>query len=137
MPNIFDLMNPSRTRNITTVRQERIKREGSQYYTWKPGVIATTASSSIFPDIHFPDSKKYSPLDWIEVVNNEPTNDLTLTINSTDSFKVPAKTIRTIDNIALRHIKVTNDGGGNTTAGLIVITLQKQPMTIDKWSRRQ
>jgi len=136
MGNLFDLARIERRKGTYTVRQERIKREGSQYYTWQFPVTAAGATSVIYVPDQFPDSKKYQPLDWLEIVNNEPTNDLTLVINNNDSFKVPAKTIRRIDNIALWHLAVTNDGGANTTLGAIIITLQKQPLTIDQWVRK-
>lgn len=120
-----------------TVRTERIKREGSRPYVWEPGATAAAASIAMYPDTQFPDSKKYAPLDWIEVVNNEPSNDLSLTINGKETYKVPAKTIRTVDNCALRHVLITNDGAAITTARLIVVTVKKQPLTIDKWASRQ
>ena len=134
--NIFDLANISRRKNTYIVRQERIKREGSPYYTWQVPVTATTATSVIYVPSQFSDSRKYEPLDWIEIANND-TMDLTLSINNGDSFPVPAGVIRTINNIALWHVAVTNDGGGNTTLNKITVTMQKQPLTIDKWARRQ
>jgi hypothetical protein len=137
MANLFDIINVQRRPNTYIVRQERIKREGSPYYPWTPGVIAPTATEVIHVPTQFPDSRKYQPLDWIEVCNNDAANDLTLTINGNESWPVPAKTIRTIDNLALWHVQLTNNGGVNTTAGSIVVTLQKQPLTIDKWARRQ
>lgn len=139
MPNIFDLLgNFNRPRNITIIRQERIKREGSPYYTWTPGAITAGGGTlAIYIPDQFPASRKYQPLDWIEIVNNEASNDLRVVINGNTTFPVPAKTIRTIDNESLRHIQLINDGGSNTTPGLIYATLQKQPLTIDKWARRQ
>lgn len=137
MSNIFDIANISRIRNTYSVRQERIKREGSPYYTWTVPVTATTAFSAIHVPTQFPDSRKYEPLDWIELVNNEPANNLTLTINDGDAFTVPAGTIRTVDGRALWSVRITNNGGVNTTLGLIIATLRRQPMTIDKWTRRQ
>lgn len=137
MPNLFELANIHNRRHSYLVRQERIKREGSPYYTWTVPVTATTATSSIHVPTQFPVSRKYEPLDWIEIVNNEPTNNLTLTINQSDSFSVPAGTIRTIERKALWSIGVTNDGGANTTLGLIVVTIRRQPMTMDKWAGRQ
>lgn len=134
--NLFDLINVKRSPNTYIVRQERIKREGSQYYTWTPGAINAAASSEIHVPTQFPDSRKYQPLDWIEVVNNEAANDLTLTINGNQTFPVPASTIRTIDNLALWNVTLTNNGGAATTAGNVIVTMQKQPLTIDKWARR-
>ena len=136
MGNILDLANFKRRRDIFTVRQERIKREGSPYYPWNVPVTAAGASSVIYVPDQFPDSRKYQPLDWIEIVNNEAALNLYLTINNSEGFSVPAKTIRTIDNLALWHIAVRNDGGANTTLGNIRVTMQKQALTIDQWARR-
>lgn len=135
--NVFDLANISRRRDISIIRQERIKREGSPYYTWQVPATAATTTSVIHVPTQFHDSRKYEPLDWIEIVNNEASNDLTVTINNGDSFVVPASTIRTISNIALWHIAVTNNGAAITTLNKITVTLQKEPLTIDKWARRQ
>ena len=137
LENFFNIANLTRRRDVFTVRQERIKREGSPYYNWNVPATAAGAQSVIGVREEFPQARKYEPLDWIEVVNNEANNVLTLTINGTESFTVPAKSIRTIDNLALWHITITNNGGVITTLGNIRVTLQKQPMTIDKWAQRQ
>ena len=134
--NIFERANIQSRRNLYTVRQERIKREGSPYYPWNVPATAAGASSVINIQQQFPEARKYEPLDWLEIVNNEAANDLYLTINNSEGFSVPAKTIRTIDNLALWYIAVRNDGGAITTLGNIRITLQKQARTIDKWARR-
>ncbi len=137
--NLFEIANIRPRRGITIDRLERIKREGSPTYTWAVPVTATTATAVIYVPTQFPGSRKYEPLDYIEIVNNEPLNDLTLTINGKETRVVPAGTIRTIHGtgVALWHIAVTNDGGVNTTLGAIMVTLQKEPQTIDKWAQRQ
>lgn len=114
-------------------REKRVRSEGSPAYTWTPGVIAATASSSIFVDTQFPDSRKYAPLDWLEIVNNDVV-DLTLTINGDESWPIPAGVIRTRSGgIGLHHITITNnDAAAASTAGKIVITMQKEAMTADK-----
>ncbi len=134
--NFFDRANLHNPRNTYQVRQERIKREGSPYYTWIVPVTATTATSPIHVPSQFPQSVKYEPLDWLEIMNNEPANNLTIRINQSESLPVPAGTIRTVEGKSLWSIDVTNDGGVNTTLGLIVVSLRRQPMTIDKWARR-
>ena len=136
---LLDIGNFSRNKGIIIDRTSRIKREGSRPYVWEVPVTATTATSVIAPNAQFPDSRKYAPLDSLEIVNNEAANDLTLTINGTDSRLVPAGTIRVIHGagVALHHIAVTNNGAVNTTLGAIIVTLQKEAMTIDKWSARQ
>jgi hypothetical protein len=136
MANIFDIGKINRLQNTYQVRQERIKREGSPYYTWVVPVTATTASSAIHVPTQFPASAKYEPLDWVEIVNNDPACNLTLTINDGETFPIPIGTIRTIDGKALWSLRITNNGGVNTTINLIIATLRRQPMTIDKWSRQ-
>lgn len=124
-------------KDVFIVRQERIKREGSPYYTWTVPVTGAAAVSGIHVPTQFPASRKYEPLDWLEIVNNEAANNLTLTLNSDTTFSVPAGTIRTISGKALWTIAVTNDGGADTTLGLIVVTIRREPMTIDKWAGKQ
>lgn len=137
MVNIFESANISRLRNTYLVRQERIKREGSPYYTWTVPATAAAAVSSIYVPSQFPQARKYEPLDWLEIVNNEAANNLTLVVNSSDNFSVPAGTIRTIEGKALWSLAVTNNGAVITTLGNIIVTIRRQPMTIDKWAGRQ
>ena len=130
----FNLHNP---RNSYIVRQERIKREGSPYYTWIVPVTAAAATSVIAVQEQFNESRKYEPLDWLEIVNNEAALDLTLRINNNDSLYVPASSMRTVLGRALWYIAVTNNGGANTTLNKIIVTLRREPQTIDKWAQRQ
>lgn len=118
-------------------RSARIKREGSRPFVWTPGIIAAAGVEVINVRQQFPASRKYEPLDSLEVVNNETANDITLVINGGDSRYIPAGTIRMIHGrgVALWHLAITNNGAGNTTAGNIVATLQKEPYTMDKWSQ--
>lgn len=126
-------------KGVVVDRIVRIKREGSPVYTWTPGAIAAGATAAIEVGNHFPKSRKYQPLDAIELVNNETANDLMLTINGGDQRYCPAGTIRKVrgQGVALWHIAITNNGAVATTAGLIVAALQKEPMTIDKWAGNQ
>lgn len=122
-------------KGLFTVREERVKREGSPFYTWTVPVTATTATAVCEVGNTFPESRKYQPLDFLELTNNDAF-DLTLTINGgSATFNVPAKTIKTISNQALWSVAITNLGGANTTLGKIIAVLQKQPLTIDQWAR--
>lgn len=136
---LFDFANIMPRKGVTIDRLERIRREGSPPYVWIVPVTATTATAVIGVREQFPAARKYEPLDSLEIVNNESLNDITVTLNGNDARVCPAGTIRTIhgSGVALWHIAVTNDGGVNTTLGKIVLTLQKEPMTIDKWAQRQ
>lgn len=135
--NILELAGLTPRRGITIDRIERIKREGSPAYVWTVPVTAPTATSVIHVPTQFPESRKYEPLDSLEIVNNEASNDITVVINGSDSRYVPAGTIRTIHGtgVAVWHIAVTNNGAGNTTLGKVILTVQKEPMTIDKWAQ--
>lgn len=139
MPNLLDLMKGYNLKlgQTVIVRQERIKREGSRPYVWEPGAITTTASARIEIRREFPGARKYEPLDFLEVVNNEATNDLTVKINGEKiTWPVPAKTTRTIRNQAIWTLKIVNDGAATTTAGKIIITVRKEAITADSLARR-
>lgn len=119
-----------------SARLERIRKEGSPYYTYQPGIIAAGADDYIYSDSQFPLSRKYSPLDWIEVANNGAVS-LTVTLNGNQPFPCPAGTIRTIDEFPVRSVNIHNDdAAAASVAGLITLTLQRQPITQDKFVRR-
>lgn len=120
-------------------RIARIRREGSPVYPWIPGIIAPGAQAVIEVGNHFPQCRKYQPLDSIEIVNNEALNDIYVIINSGDQRYCPAGTIRHVHGrgVALWHIAIQNNGAVNTTAGSIVISLQKEAHTIDRWAGDQ
>jgi len=137
MGNFFKVANVRQRDQTYLVRQARIKREGSPYYTYSVGVIAATASAVLIPRDYFPECKKYEPLDFIEIVNNDVVN-LSLVINGQDPFVCLAGTIRTIESMPLHEIRITNsDAATATVAGKTILTLQRQPLTIDKWARMQ
>ena len=123
----------NRQRGIVETRLERIKREGSPYYTWTVPATAAAATAVIEVGSTFPAAKKYQPLDFAEIVNNEAAIDILVTINGNAlATLVPAMSIRKISGQALWHIAVTNRGGVNTTLNAIIVTLQKQPITTDR-----
>ena len=126
-------------RGLVFDRIARIKREGSPIYNWVPGIIAPGAQEVIEVGAQFPACRKYAPLDSIEIVNNEATNDILVIINGGDQRYSPAGTIRHIHGrgVALWHIAIQNNGAANTTAGLIRVALQKEAFTIDRWAGDQ
>lgn len=137
MGNLFKFANIQRSQRTYLVRQERIKREGSQYYTYNVGVIAAAASAILVPRDYFPASKKYEPLDWVEIVNNDVV-DILVCVNGEDTIIVLAGTIRYIEGQPLHQIRITNnDAATATTANKTRLSLQRQPLTIDKWARMQ
>lgn len=135
--NILDLANIRPPRNVAIIRKERIKREGSPSYTWHIGVVAGAATSAIYVPDQFPESRKYTPLDFITLTNNDAV-DLMLTINGSDTYFTPAGTITTIRNVGLWHIQIENlHATQSTVTKKIYATLQKEPQTIDKWAQKQ
>jgi len=134
--NIFEQANISRKKGYIVSRLERVKREGSPNYDYV--LPATAAGVTVILSIPtlFPLSRKYEPLDSIEIVNNEATNPLLITINNTDAYGVPAGSIRLIHGrgIALWQVAITNQGAGITTLNLVRLTMKKEAMTIDKWA---
>ena len=138
--NIFELANikPSK-KGIIIRRQERIKREGSPDYDYNLPATAAGVAVLLYVPTQFPLSRKYEPLDFMQVTNNEANNPITIVINGRDSHYCPAGTITTVHGagVALWQLQITNNGGLVTTLGLIRIKMKKEAMTIDKWSTRQ
>lgn len=123
-------------RNRQGERVARALEQGSPPYRWIVPVTAAAATSVLYPDTDLPASRRYAPLDWLEIVNMEGAITLTLTINGVEVHTVPPNTVRTIEDTALRHIAVTNTGAGNTTLGDIIVTVMRAPMTADRAARR-
>jgi len=118
-------------------RQDKIKRDGSEYFTWQVPSTAAAATSQIEIKNQFPRAGKYMPLDYMEIANNDTVN-LTLTINGAETLPVPAGTIRKVENKALWQIAVTNnDAAAASTLNLITVSLRRLPVTIDDWARGQ
>lgn len=140
MPNLVDILKDFQPkRGITIERTERIKREGSQPYVWNVPALAAGATVTVYVPTQFPDSRKYHPLDSLEIVNNEAANSITVTINGLDGRYIPSGVMKTIHGtgVALWQVAVTNNGAVITTLGQIRLTFQKEAMTIDKWAQRQ
>ncbi|OGN99180.1 MAG: hypothetical protein A2Y89_03110 [Chloroflexi bacterium RBG_13_51_18] len=138
MPNLLDLVNIRRSQNLSLVRLEKIKQQGSPYYSYSMPVTAAGASANFDVEHQFPAARKYFPLDWIEVQNADTTIGLTLVINGESSFPVPPNSIRSIDNQAIWHVRLTNNHAANPTVlGNVIATVQRQAETIDSWARKQ
>lgn len=136
---LFDIANITKRKGIFISRLERIKREGSPDYHYNLPVTIPAAVDQIHLPTQFPESRKYQPLDSMEIVNNEAANAINVQVNGQDNFYCPAGTIRTVHGkgIALWQIWTTNLGVANTTLGLIRFTFKKEAMTIDKWAAEQ
>ena len=138
MANIFELATISRRKGIIISRAERIKREGSPWYLYLLPVTAAGVAVTINPSTEFPLSRKYEPLDYVEIVNNGVATPITIVINGPagDSHYIPAGVIRTIsgEGVALWQVQITNNGVGATVLGLIRLNFKKEAMTIDRWA---
>jgi hypothetical protein len=131
MPKLSDLLRPNYGGGKHTVRLERVKREGSEPFVWAVPATATTAYSYIKVSNQFPLARKYEPLDFIEIVNNENSNGLLIYINGRmgEVFTMPAKTMRTAEGLHIWSVEVYNEGLTTTTLNAVRITLQKLPLT--------
>lgn len=141
MPGLFDIANFQRRKGVVVTRSERIKREGSPWYLYLLPVTAAGVMVPLhIPDL-FPDSRKYQPLDFLEVVNNGVATPITIQINGPagDSHYIPAGVIRKIGGggVALWQVEITNNGAGATVLGLIRLNFRKEAMTIDRWAAEQ
>ena len=117
-------------------RQERIKKEGSEFFTWAVPATAATATSNINVSAQFPRARKYQPLDFIEVQNNDVV-DVTLIINGNETLPVAAGVIRQVDNHHLWQIGIRNDDTTVTSVlNAIIVSMRRQAVTIDSWARR-
>lgn len=122
---------------ISLVRQERVLRNGSEYFTIKPAAIS--AAEFVIYDIdtssELEAARKYKPLDFLEITNNDDV-DIEIQLNFADRFLVPKGCIKTIKNKAYYSLKVTNKGTVSTTQDKVVLTLQRMPITTDEYIRR-
>ena len=117
MPNIFELANITRRKGVIVSRLERIKREGSPNYPYNLPVTAAAAIVHIYLPTLFPASRKYEPLDSMEIVNNEAANPINVVVNGHDAYYCPAGTIRTV------HGKGIASGIAGTAAGIGIIVV--------------
>ena len=132
--------NQSSLQHVTLSRLERIKKEGSPAYNYDvAGSLAAGTYVEIDIASQFPQAKKYEPLTWLEIVNNDAI-DIDVYINGScgDIFLVPASSNRTIKARAIWQIRVLNkDAATATTANKIRLTLLKPPKTVDDWANQQ
>tara|TARA_Y100000310_G_scaffold343565_1_gene451832 strand:- start:1465 stop:1881 length:417 start_codon:yes stop_codon:yes gene_type:complete len=128
-----------RRKGVVHSRVERIKREGSPNYLYILPATLINVTVTIHVPTQFPLSRKYAPLDWMEIVNNEGANPILVTINNQDSWYCGIGTIRTIsgEGVAIWQLAIQNIGTVTTTLGRVRLTLKKQSLTIDKWAANQ
>ncbi|HEY82219.1 MAG TPA: hypothetical protein G4O01_02900 [Dehalococcoidia bacterium] len=126
-----------------TIREERILKSGSPIFTISVPSINPGESQDY--DLAEEDSlpstakeaRKYLPLDYCEVTNDDPNCAVSLVINQVESLYIPAATIKSISGKNMWRIAVkNNDASTATTAGKIKLVLQRQPITVDKYLRK-
>lgn len=119
------------------IRQERMKSEGSETFNWTVPATAAGATSVIETDTQFPRSRKYAPLNYCELVNNDSV-DVELQINGSKIISyTPAGVITTIKG-PVRQVGIKNlDGAAVTTLNKIKVMVKREPLTIDEWAREK
>ena len=118
-------------------RQERIKKEGSEWFTWAVPATAATVIVNINIGQQFTRSRKYEPLDTIEIQNNDVV-DITVILNNDEFLPIAAGVIRTIGNHPIRQVGIRNDDAAvATTINKVIISLRRDPQTIDQWARER
>ena len=116
-------------------RKTYVDRYGSPDYSWTVPALAAGAKATIELFRQFPDSKKYGPCDFVEVVNADVVN-LTLFINEDNLQPVPAGTVRVRNVDGIRQIGIRNDDAAVAiTLGSVIVTLRRNPIDADKKAR--
>lgn len=123
---------------IALNRLKRVDTQGSPIYPFNVPQIA--ASSYLERDIQtqFPAARKYEPLDWTEIVNNDVV-DIALYLNGVggDYYYVPAGTSRTISRVAVWQYRITNLSAVTATvAAAIRMSFQRLALDADEVARR-
>lgn len=117
-------------------RQRTIIRHGSPRYQYSLAAIVAGASYTFAPDQYWPASKKYSPLDTIEISNLDPTCDLNVILNAKSRYVVPSSSTRVITDQAIRQIRIENRHAVTaTTVNLVIISCERAPMSADMGAR--
>jgi hypothetical protein len=122
---------------LSFVRQQRVLQNGSEYFTIKLPSIAMGdfAIYDIDTSAELSAAKKYKPLDFIQITNNDVA-DIEVSLNFQDTFLVPKGVIKTISERPFYAIKIKNVGSSDTTADKVVLTLQRMPITTDQYIRQ-
>lgn len=122
---------------ITAARLQRVNKEGSPTFPYALGVLAAGAVDIIDleSDSEFTDARKYLPLDWLQITNNDNV-DLEVKAQYGMTVLVPAGAIKTISDTAMKRITVKNlHASTSTVSGKVKLLFQREPMTADKYFR--
>jgi len=123
--------------NLAYLREQRILQYGSEFFTLKPASIPAGDFTvyDIDTSTELRDAVKYKPLDFIEITNNDAV-DIEVQLNFQDTFLVPKGVIKTISEKPFLAIKIKNIGVSATSTDKIVLTVQRMPITVDKYIRK-
>ena len=117
-------------------RDERMFTEGSPIYSYElPALAAATWTGTLRVWNQWLDARKYEPLDYIEVTNNDSV-DLLLQMDTGDPLPIPAGTVRGRIDKPFRSFTIRNeDAATATTQGKVYVVVQRRPTSIDRWAR--
>lgn len=120
----------------STIREKRILKAGSPAYQQILPSIAVGGVLGYMVNQILPDAEKYLPLDWIEVTNLS-TVDVSIRLDDGDTFYVPHGVIKAIEDKPYRRLRITNeDAVAATGANMVILQLQRLPITQDTYIRR-
>jgi len=120
----------------TTIREKRVLKYGSPYYNYSCATIAASAYLAIMVTDFSLEAQKYLPMDNLEITNISPVN-IDICLDDGDTFIVPHGTIKTITDKPFRRLRVHNrDAVSATGADLVLLQIQKLPITTDTYIRR-
>ena len=125
----------SKYSQVLESRLERIKRDGSEYFQFDVPALAAAAIGQYEVSTQFPRARKYMPLDYIEVTNNDTVN-LTLFLNGGITLPVPAGSVRIARKYQVWQFGIRNDDAAAAiTVGLVDVVLRRMPRTMDDVAR--
>lgn len=79
--------------------------------------------------------RKYVPFDFIEIYNSSAVQ-LELILNDVHHFPLPPNVVISKSDIQFRRFRIANNSGGASGADVLFGSIQHQPMTADKASRK-
>ena len=94
-----------------------------------------TAGTSIQIDLDIGVYRKYVPFDFIEIYNSSAVQ-LELVLNDVQHFPIPPNVVISKSDIPFRRFMIINHGVIDSGANVLFGSIQHQPMTADKASRK-
>jgi len=125
---------------MTRTREARLNYEGSPPFRCTLGELTTGAVDIVDfqENTHtgLAGAAKYCPLDYLEIVNLDPDNHLTLEFSPTEKVYVPERGIVEWKHPFVR-VKITNSGTGTIASGKVQLTGRRLPLTADEAAQRE